>query len=202
MAVINPFDFFVEPFARELSVRLSGRVRRGACALSQQEPAGPRLKAFLASIPREPQNIVDFLVALNQRLQHDVRYLVRMEPGVQTPEETLTLASGSCRDTRLAAGAGPAPSRPRGAFRLRLSDPAQARPEVARRAGRRRAGLHRPARLDRSLSAGRRLDRARSHLRAALRRRPFPLAATPHYRVGRADLRRRRAGRGRSSPST
>ena len=57
------------------------------------------MRQFLASIPREQQNIVDFIVELNQRLQQEIRYLVRMEPGVQTPEETLSLASGSCRDT-------------------------------------------------------------------------------------------------------
>ena len=65
----------------------------------EPEPAGPRLKEFVQSISREPRNTVDFLVELNQRLQHMIRYLVRMEPGVQTPEETLTSGAGSCRDT-------------------------------------------------------------------------------------------------------
>jgi uncharacterized protein (DUF2126 family) len=36
---------------------------------------------------------------LNQHVQQAVRYLIRLEPGVQTAEETLTLGSGSCRDS-------------------------------------------------------------------------------------------------------
>ncbi len=67
--------------------------------MSNPSRAGPRLQEFVASISREPRNTVDFLVELNQRLQHMVRYLVRMEPGVQTPEETLASGAGSCRDT-------------------------------------------------------------------------------------------------------
>ena len=70
LEVINPFDFFVEPYARTFAVQIS----TPNCAttlrpISAPEPAGPRLQAFLASISREPRNTVDFLVELNQRLQ-------------------------------------------------------------------------------------------------------------------------------------
>ncbi len=84
---------------RDLSVRLSARAARGAHAYLATEPAGPRLAALLAAVPRERRNTVDFLVELNQRLQRDIRYVIRLEPGVQTPEETLASAAGSCRDT-------------------------------------------------------------------------------------------------------
>ncbi|HKM88826.1 MAG TPA: transglutaminase family protein, partial [Xanthobacteraceae bacterium] len=74
-------------------------LREDLAAFVEPEPAGPRLKEFVQSISREACNTVDFLVALNQRLQRMIRYLIRMEPGVQTPEETLAAGAGSCRDT-------------------------------------------------------------------------------------------------------
>jgi uncharacterized protein (DUF2126 family) len=99
LQVINPFDFFVEPYADIFPFSYADELRDDLGAYLALEPAGPRLKQFLATIERKPQNTVDFLVGLNQRLHHEVRYLIRMEPGVQTPEETLTATSGSCRDT-------------------------------------------------------------------------------------------------------
>ena len=103
LSVINPFDFFLEPHAEkfpfdypdEQRVELAPYLQKAAAA-----QLGARFDALLAAAtPTAARPSVDFLVALNQRLQHDIRYLVRLEPGVQTPEQTLTLGSGSCRDS-------------------------------------------------------------------------------------------------------
>ncbi|MGZ3285752.1 MAG: transglutaminase family protein, partial [Xanthobacteraceae bacterium] len=99
MAVINPFDFFVEPFAETFPFAYPAEFAEELAPFLDAEPAGPLLSAFLASIPRHRKNIVDFLVELNQRLHRDIRYLIRMEVGVQTPEQTLAASSGSCRDS-------------------------------------------------------------------------------------------------------
>jgi len=97
--VINPFDFFVEPYAEKWPFKFPAEMNEDLAAFVEPEPATPRLKEFVSSISREPRNTVDFLVELNQRLQRTIRYLIRMEPGVQTPEETLASGAGSCRDT-------------------------------------------------------------------------------------------------------
>ncbi|KVH63417.1 IMP dehydrogenase, partial [Burkholderia sp. MSMB1072] len=68
-------------------------------ACDPQTSAAPLFRAYLDGVDRTPAGTVNFLVALNQRLQRDIGYLVRMEPGVQTPAQTLELASGSCRDS-------------------------------------------------------------------------------------------------------
>ena len=93
MTVINPFDFFVEPYAdsfpfhytddlkTELAPYLATIGARAAvCRLSR--------RTFRA----RPTSTVDFLVDLNAQLQKKIRYIIRMEPGIQTPEETLARA--------------------------------------------------------------------------------------------------------------
>ncbi|MGP0093267.1 MAG: DUF2126 domain-containing protein [Xanthobacteraceae bacterium] len=99
LAVVNPFDFFVEPNGETFPFTYTDELREELAACLEPEPAGPRLKALLGTISREPRNTVDFLVELNQALQRRIRYVIRMEHGVQTPEETLETESGSCRDT-------------------------------------------------------------------------------------------------------
>ncbi|WP_145004827.1 DUF2126 domain-containing protein [Pseudomonas oryzihabitans] len=99
MAVFNPFDFFLEPYAERFPFVYAEEERRELGAFCERLPATPRFASYLAEISREPVPTLDFLVALNQRLSRDVAYLIRMEPGVQTPEETLEKDSGSCRDS-------------------------------------------------------------------------------------------------------
>jgi uncharacterized protein (DUF2126 family) len=99
LEVINPFDFFIEPYAEKWPFEFPPELREDLAAFVEPEPAGPLLQDLLSSISREPSNTVDGLVELNRRLQHMVRYLIRMAPGVQTPEETLAAGAGSCRDS-------------------------------------------------------------------------------------------------------
>ncbi|PAJ76922.1 DUF2126 domain-containing protein [Burkholderia ubonensis] len=102
MSVYNPFDFFLESSAEQYPFQYDDALRTELAPYLACDPhtsASPAFRAYLDGIDRTPAGTVNFLVALNQKLQHDIRYLVRMEPGVQTPEQTLELASGSCRDS-------------------------------------------------------------------------------------------------------
>ncbi|MFI8745564.1 DUF2126 domain-containing protein [Pseudomonas sp. NPDC077186] len=99
MAVFNPFDFFLEPYAEHIPFAYTEGEQRELAPYLVRLAATPKFAEYLASIDREPTASVDFLVALNQRLSCDIRYLIRMEPGVQTPEQSLEKASGSCRDS-------------------------------------------------------------------------------------------------------
>jgi transglutaminase-like putative cysteine protease len=98
MAVYNPFDFFLEPHAEQYPFCYDASAARELRPFLETEADSPRLSAFLAKVPREPQRTMDFLVALNQMVQSEIGYVIRMEAGVQTCEETLTLRTGSCRD--------------------------------------------------------------------------------------------------------
>ncbi|MBI3382600.1 MAG: transglutaminase family protein [Aquabacterium sp.] len=99
MAVYNPFDFFLEPEAENYPFQYDASTLHDLGPYLVKSELTPAFKAFVDSIDRTEVRTIDFLVGLNQRLQNDISYTIRMEPGVQTPEETLTLKSGSCRDT-------------------------------------------------------------------------------------------------------
>ncbi|WP_085025629.1 DUF2126 domain-containing protein [Ensifer aridi] len=99
MTVYNPFDFFVEEEAEHWPFRYAEDLSEDLKIYMTPEPMGPRLSAFMESVDRSRQRTVDMVVGLNARLQKEIGYVIRMEPGVQSPEETLGLARGSCRDS-------------------------------------------------------------------------------------------------------
>ncbi len=100
MAVHNPFDFFLEPSAEHYPFAYERVVGRDLEPFLDTGPVGPELGKWLARFERpEKEPTVDFLIALNQQIASEISYVIRMEPGVQTPDETLSLARGSCRDS-------------------------------------------------------------------------------------------------------
>ncbi len=119
MTVINPFDFFLEEYAERYPFSYPDALRadlepylRPVVEVGGAEPdadgPGPLVRQWVQQHITEPYaalsgderpRMVDFLVAVNTALQHDIAYTVRMEPGVQTPDTTLANALGSCRDS-------------------------------------------------------------------------------------------------------
>ncbi|MEN9867004.1 MAG: hypothetical protein RL748_2594, partial [Pseudomonadota bacterium] len=103
MTVINPFDFFLEDYATDFPFAYKEALEFELGPYRVPETPGPLLSAWLdaakAELLAKPLRTQDFLVEINRRVQADISYLVRLEPGVQTPEQTLEKRSGSCRDS-------------------------------------------------------------------------------------------------------
>ncbi|MGA8147181.1 MAG: transglutaminase family protein [Gallionellaceae bacterium] len=102
MTVINPFDFFVEKYAEHFPFAYSEQLRKELVPFLETEEAGAQFLGLFEEIKSalpEKLTTTDFLVEVNRRLHEKVAYTVRLDPGVQSCEQTLTLRSGSCRDS-------------------------------------------------------------------------------------------------------
>jgi uncharacterized protein (DUF2126 family) len=104
MTVINPFDFFVEEYAEDFPFTYPKQLKKELLPYLEKESSkgkncGPLFRKRLKQVNTKKQRINDFLVEINQQVQQEINYLVRLEPGVQTPEETLESGQGSCRDS-------------------------------------------------------------------------------------------------------
>jgi len=99
MAAFNAFDFFLEPDAEHYPFRYAPALKKDLTPFLETPTPSQAMKTWLSIVPLDKIRTIDFLVALNQRIQKDIGYIIRMEPGVQTPEETLLTRKGSCRDS-------------------------------------------------------------------------------------------------------
>ena len=103
MATINPFDFFLEPSAETYPFEYDEVLGEELAPFRLLHEPGPKLRELIGTVrraigPNKPR-MVDLLVMINQTIAERISYVVRMEPGVWTPEETLEKAKGSCRDS-------------------------------------------------------------------------------------------------------
>jgi uncharacterized protein (DUF2126 family)/transglutaminase-like putative cysteine protease len=99
MTVINPFDFFIEESAEQSPFVYDPTLAKELIPYLETEPAGTRMRALVDECRVRGVRTVDYIVELNRRLHEKIRYVIRLEPGIQACEQTLELGSGSCRDT-------------------------------------------------------------------------------------------------------
>ncbi|WP_258104359.1 DUF2126 domain-containing protein [Marinoscillum sp. MHG1-6] len=101
MVVINPFDFFIEEYAEKFPFKYEASLKQQLqpylAKTEEDELLMDLVKKAKASIKKNT-NTVDALVQVNQMVNGLLSYNIRMEHGVQSCKETLTIKSGSCRD--------------------------------------------------------------------------------------------------------
>lgn len=96
--IFNPFDFFLEDYAKDFPFVYEPGLKDELAPYLNITERGEGLLKWLENVDRSPKGIIDFLVAINQQLNQTLSYTVRLEPGIQSCDETLELGSGSCRD--------------------------------------------------------------------------------------------------------
>jgi uncharacterized protein (DUF2126 family)/transglutaminase-like putative cysteine protease len=103
MATINPFDFFLEPSAETYPFEYDEVLAEELAPFRVLRQPGRKLRSLInavsAAIGENDLRMVDMLVMVNRLIAERIAYVVRMEPGVWSPEKTLTEARGSCRDS-------------------------------------------------------------------------------------------------------
>ena len=99
MTAINPFDFFLEAYAEKFPFQYEEWQLLELAPFLKALPLSPELQKWLEQIDRSAKPTIQAITDINQRVNQAIRYEIRMEPGVQSPEETLQRKAGSCRDS-------------------------------------------------------------------------------------------------------
>ncbi|MDF1827738.1 MAG: transglutaminase family protein [Legionellaceae bacterium] len=98
LKIFNPFDFFIEKQAEQFPFSYEPELKQSLLPYLEIKEQGSYLEKFIATVNTKAQNTLDFLVAINSLVHQHLSYNIRMDHGIQTCEETLSLKTGSCRD--------------------------------------------------------------------------------------------------------
>lgn len=97
--IFNPFDFFLDDYVREFPFAYEPALQKELQPYMEVNESGRRFDDLVREFTgRSAVGTIDFVLDINRRINAAIGYIVRLEPGIQSPEETLRLASGSCRD--------------------------------------------------------------------------------------------------------
>jgi|SRR5579863_176724 len=99
MTVINPFDFFIEEYAEYCPFKYEPILQKELVPYLEVTEDGPLLREWLNNLDLHRSRTAEFLVYLNQAVQRDISYRVRLDPGIQSCEDTIEKRIGSCRDS-------------------------------------------------------------------------------------------------------
>jgi uncharacterized protein (DUF2126 family) len=94
---LNPLNFFLDEAVRYYPFNYPDSIQQELIAYTQTLNH-PLLTAWIYPYHAQKQLTIDLLAEINQRLHQEIGYVIRLEPGVQSVEETLTKKLGSCRD--------------------------------------------------------------------------------------------------------
>ncbi|MCS7003814.1 MAG: transglutaminase family protein [Cytophagales bacterium] len=100
LTTINPFDFFVEQYAVDYPFQYDVQLLKELTPYTELADDSPAMLEFIEKIrPKQKVRTIDFLVSVNRAVFQEIAYNIRLEPGIQTCQETMTLKTGSCRDS-------------------------------------------------------------------------------------------------------
>jgi uncharacterized protein (DUF2126 family) len=99
LSPFNPFNFFLETGAEDYPFEYTAELAKDLEPYRSVNPPGPQLQVFLQSLSGDKRGTIAFLVDLNRRVRDEIGYVARLDPGVQTCEQTLEQRTGSCRDS-------------------------------------------------------------------------------------------------------
>jgi hypothetical protein len=97
---VNPFDFILDADATGFPFMYS-ESDQSVLASAMRSTSDFRVLPWFRGhgvAPDHHEDIVQFLADLNSTVHTKIAYVRRDEEGIQTPQETLSLGSGSCRD--------------------------------------------------------------------------------------------------------
>ncbi len=100
LVAFNPFDFYLEDYAQTFPFTYDTQLLKELAPYLELKENGVALNALKKEIAAYMNDkTVDFLVNVNKHVARKINYIIRLETGIQSCEETLSNALGSCRDS-------------------------------------------------------------------------------------------------------